>query len=468
MRAISIDRRWQRKGIMKGYQLQKTPILATCLLMGAALTACMEESELPPTDQVDTSATVTITAQPIFALGQPVDSVRVPFAAYQEADGPWRSMDVVGGVYSATINTGRYGVAMGFHNRAAPDSEDTTVSIQYSTTTETRNLQFGALYTRAKPYRLTLDVRGIPAGQQARASIEQQQIYLTNGLMTVTTALPTVEVIASLQQRLTMPTRDIASKVFRQSNINLSGGPTIVIDFGLPLLAPLSYPATLDGSTTAMVRSSVRTPDELIHTFAGDVGRYYVLPPSLVKTTDLARYTSSIGGQSTVNYPTTTGGTLAMQIGAPFLFPAPTMLLHPYARPSLSFTPTPGAMAFTNFIYYFSSFWAEGAKYRYSSYDMTFSKGWTAGMTTVQYTFPNFNGLPGWEQEMALMPRTQIDWYGDRITYNTATLIKSRISQSASTYGTVGEFCGNGILEPDYESCDPPDGLTCSDLCSPL
>jgi hypothetical protein len=26
------------------------------------------------------------------------------------------------------------------------------------------------------------------------------------------------------------------------------------------------------------------------------------------------------------------------------------------------------------------------------------SNGWTTGLETVQYTFPNFNGRPGWEQ----------------------------------------------------------------------
>jgi hypothetical protein len=453
---------------MKGYNLRKIQNLAACLLMGTALTACLEEGQLPPTEQLDTSATVTITAQPVFAPGQPVDSVRVPFAAFQEADGPWRPMDVVNGLYSATVTTGRYGVAMGFRSLHSPDSEDTFVSVQYSTTTETRALQFWVSYPRARPYRLTLDVRGIPAGQQARASVEQQQLFLSNGVTTLVTPHPTVEVIATLQQRLTMPTRDIPVKMFRQSNVSLSTSPTVVIDFGLPLLAPLSYPATLDGSTSALVRSAVRTPDELIHSFATDLGRYYVLPSSLARATDLTRVTSSIGDQSAIYYPTTTGGTLAMQIGAPYLFPTPTMLLHPYARPSLSFTPTPGAMTFTLFSHSFSSYWAEGNKYHYQSYNITFSQGWTTGMATVQYTFPNFNGLPGWEPEMALMPRQQIDWSGDRSTYNTATITTGRVMQSASNSASIGEFCGNGIVEPRYESCDPPDGLTCSELCYPM
>lgn len=52
--------------------------------------------------------------------------------------------------------------------------------------------------------------------------------------------------------------------------------------------------------------------------------------------------------------------------------------------------------------------------------------------------------------------------------YTTRAFDPSRRFMDTTYAGTVGSYCGNGVVEPEFEQCEPPNTATCSATCQTI
>lgn len=447
--------------------------LALSLLALLTLTACLEEElQEQPLEATDA---VTITARQTRDGILDLETQPVTLAAYQQGDGPWQPMTLQNGTYTATVAPGRYAVAMGQRNLSSPSNEYTDIQIKHATTDETHDPMFFSPFTFPEPYRLVVDVRGVDVDERAVIAVNGGGFLgYDNGQHALASSRRFVELFVILRQRSSgsSPRPEVPLKVFRLVNVDLLGTPQIVVDFNLPLAAPLAYPVAFGSASSGMVNSYVRTPSGAV-LLGRSPNTFYALPSSIAYPTDIisaSASTPSMPGtpvQSTYNYPLS-AGPLLLHYGTVNPAPAPVAIQTPYIRPSFLLPQVGGELPFTDYTYQFFSDAIDDNASIATLWTFYFTDGWVRDATSSRYDAPVFAGLPGWTSEMAPLPRTMVSWSASVAEQNVRGIQPGRIVRSTTTFGSIGEYCGNGVVELGWETCDPPNGVTCSERCSSL
>jgi hypothetical protein len=95
------------------------------------------------------------------------------------------------------------------------------------------------------------------------------------------------------------------------------------------------------------------------------------------------------------------------------------------------------------------------------------SSTWIGAASSFTYGLPDVSDLEGFDDTFHLLERAPISVGVSRIDTTSRTYVDGRVSQSASKSTTLGEYCGDGVQQAG-ETCDPPNGTTCSYTCGPF
>lgn len=440
------------------------------LLASLALAACVEEDvqfqplEPPP-------GMVTITARhAIFGVGV-IETQPLTFAAYQEEDGPWQPMTIQGGVYAANIAPGRYAIAMGQRKIYGSGDERTLLEIRHSTTAEATEQTFYPGFDVSRPYQLLLDIRGVGLNERAAVSFQGIRTSLDNGIHAIASPSPAGELLVVLYTDSTE--LEVPIKIARIQNVSLLDSSPVIIDFNLPSGAPRTDSVAFGGATSGVVRSYVKISAHESVYLGSSLDTFYSLPNHLTRPSDLlllhatAPTTPGVPIQTTYYYPLG-AGPLLLHYGTASAPAAPSLLPLPYPRLSFPVPAPERLLPFVDYKYSFGSYVSRGAATISTQWVLLFTDGWLGGATSSRYDAPVFTGLPGWADEMAPPWRNPVWWAATVSEQNGRQFQPGRISRSTSDSGTIGSYCGNGIVEQPWEVCDPPDGVTCSSNCQPI
>jgi len=127
------------------------------------------------------------------------------------------------------------------------------------------------------------------------------------------------------------------------------------------------------------------------------------------------------------------------------------------------------------------------------------SPGWLSDHGSARFELPDLSGVDGWIPELAQTSRGRIKW---TVTHAGASAVDDVVGHSfrSSASGTLGEYCGDGVVNGDedcddglngaardtpscdldctapvcgdgytnpyVEQCDPPNGASCSASCA--
>lgn len=398
---------------------------------------------------------------------EPSDAPEVALAAYQDGDGAWQEMPFVDGAYVAHVTGERY--AMAFGCRTSDQGERRSLELYYATVAEGTEIKRSTCYWQPTPHRVTIAPHNVPA-DAAIVSVGFGRSWQQLGLEP--TLLPSATTTGDLVAAITTFSYDhgfaewAPLKVARIDDLDIHQTPVVDLDFGLPLATPLSFPVTLNGDTLhGRIRSNVSSPTAY-NLLASTQGTMYALPPALVREDDRptvsftvtdAAISATRGGSYA--YEPSSVGPMDLDVGALYAMPPPSVVTYPSPRPSLTFTPSPATLPVTSY----DLSLREGPLQYYAA----FSQAWidALGEPVVRWTMPSFEGLQGWAPDFWFSQRTPIAWSAARDESNTDELRRGRITRYSSTSGNTGEYCGNGIVEPYYETCDPPNTATCDAQC---
>lgn len=431
------------------------------ILVLASISACLDEELQEQAITAQELVQITVTGWSSVDAPNPA-----AFAVIQEGEGPWTAMHYDGQRYTATINPGRYAVALGNRVRQV-NKDESYVYVRHSTTDEQRELSIqwlgGVPLTR---YQLLVDIRGTSAGQRlyiGHPGGSSSGRNAINGISTFTAGSPTGELIVALAGG----TPSEPFKVTRISNLDLRNSAPVVLDFNLPYPAPTSYPVVIDGSLAHSVSSAMYNAAGRYFPLGGATGKLFALPPSLSRPGDTSHVYGSAYPRS-VELIQSGPGPASLQFGP--LFSQPVATLRGGYALGLSFplSHSPGLLPLTDYDYIANSSYGDYQEdYVSVEWTMSFSSGWIGGHAGGVFHSPSFNGVSGWTADMALPYRAPIYWQAIRTDLNTRTSAPGQMRHTSSAPDvTLGEYCGNGIVEQRYETCDPPNGTTCSSSCS--
>jgi hypothetical protein len=385
------------------------------------------------------------------------DTSNGDFVAAQDGDGPWTQLTGDHGVYTMPRSADRYGVL---------------VVCRFGTTTVTKVFlkwaAEGLLHTTSScqvdpaPAKVpvTVKLRNIPTGMTGVVTgPTTTSARGSDGDVVLQLAPTSNELFAWLYDAQMR-----ASKMVRIPPFVPQAAQSFTIDFTagadldhLPLtVGPTPPEAVLAGVTTATGEYDITS---------GAPGSTYAVPPAALRRpgdrilvevfgdpaiNQTARAELVTPGPLTINLlPALTGATVSATTGAA---PVPTWTL-----PALPATRSQARVLMVAS----TSRASDGVNRRWQVF---LARARLAGMASLSYTLPDFAALPGFPSDLALLGRNQLDWTAtaDDITTQADG---STILVTSSTQGKTGEYCGNGTTEPP-ETCDPPNGTTCSNTCT--
>jgi hypothetical protein len=411
------------------------------------------------------------------------------FVAVQDGDGAFALVTGSGGVYRVPITSNRYGIAI-----ACVDPDFSIVEIVQQTVAD------GTTYRTAckgPPTTATLDVTvvNLAAGQRLRLRTQRAlRTVSTNETTTLNVEPGTLELFGTL----TDLNRNIV-KLFRVPAIQVQPSAAITIDVAADGAAPELHPVTVAGTATvqtSVVRPyggiSLSTPIPL-----GPTPRYVVPPAALRQADDL--YRIAVTGSSGVHTRTVkVPGPLSFQLPSALEAAPPMLIKTPFLRTRVTFSPTAPVLPIQSYIIDTSNIADETAPQTRDWY-VLMSSAWVGGASSITYELPDLSAIPGFA-DVVLLDRQRLDTVITRTELTSLSAVDGAESTTTSAQGSVGEYCGDGVMQPvevcepgiDGESatcdsdctpvecgdnvtnttaneeCDPPDGVTCSAECKLL
>jgi hypothetical protein len=406
---------------------------------------------------------ITMTAYSAAALAANGGMQHVAFVAYQDGDGPWQAMSGEAGVYKAKIQSRKYGIAVGCapFQRGDGSVPGSNVSFYHATVDEITTQQDFGCYQLLRPYRVTGTVVGDPvpegivvAGRDAFASpdLDNRFAFDTRSYRT--------PIFGYSEMATFRPTG-----IVRVDSVDPTAGAPVQLDFSKgvdPIPQSLTLPS---GFVPTTIFSSLRVAGD-IFLFMRDrtvITSYLAPPASLLRGGDLIRVNVGAGGAPTLSSAVylAAPGPVSLTFATPFPGGAPTVSAGTDLRPIIAFSV--GGHGFPIVDYQFSAVTSDGQSA--AAVVVSLSLGWLGGDGPVTYQVPDLSQIPGWSPVFALQPRSEISWSMVRLELTTRNLDVSRKEMRTSYLGSSGSYCGNRIIEPAFEQCDPPDATTCSNTC---
>ncbi len=443
--------------------------IACAWLIGShSLMACLDLDE--PTlasGEIGANTTISLTLNYNASI-RPAAVQQADFVAYQDGNGPWRAMPLQAGKYTATIASDRYGLAIGY--RSPPPDSRATVKVLYQTVFDrTETVTLGPMF-EPQPYSLILLADGFDL-----VSLGGSVGFPFPGMPLVIPARQLTNNLFAWKQENVVAGDGViihkVTKLVRMSRVDLDMTPVISLDASLPFPDPIPHAVSLNhgtmtGTVASRWRNALANEAQSLGTSRHET---FSLPASLVRAQDFYSVSCTFDaapGATSYNssYDVGSPDHLDLVPGPSFTLPAPQLLTAPYPRPVATFTAVSGGLPYVDYTLRFNS--------SISGYEISASQAWLGG-PSVTLAMPDFSGLPGWTTDLQPPMRTPLSWSVARSEYNLvqpAPAIAFNHAPGAIFYratqsGTIGAYCGNGIVEPAFEQCEPPGTATCSATC---
>jgi hypothetical protein len=361
------------------------------------------------------------------------------------------------GVYRVRLASDRYGVAVGCRI-----GDSSRVSVFQRTAAD--GLVLRARSCGGEPIALDVVVQNVPAGTHAYLSTRVGAAGGSALSYAFQMQPGPAEVFGSLSD-----TTGRIAKLVREPAFDLQAPHQITIDFASEGAAPEDHALqiTTRGDQARVVSSVIRpTGEYTLHAplRLATPPFYQTLPAALRRPDDLLAVTVAVGGISTT-MTSAAPGMLAFDLPAEINAQAPAVLATPFLHPVFTFEATATDLAIQS---YLLSAHTSGASDSIThDWFAELSAAWIGEARSVRYEFPDLTATAGFSPELALFDRGPVRWSVRRIEASTPTDADGRIVRSAVQAGAIESYCGDHVIEPP-ETCDPPDGSTCSATCSKL
>jgi hypothetical protein len=385
------------------------------------------------------------------------DTQNAQLVAIQDGDAPWTALTGEQGVYRVRLASDRYGVAIGCRTGDA-----SRVSVFQRTVAD--GLVLRTRSCAAEAVALDVVVQSVPASSSAYISARGGAAG--GGALTYSFALQPgpAELFASLAD-----STQRTVKLVRESTFDLQAPHQITIDFASEGAAPEEHALQIGalGDQARVISSVIRpTGEYALHgpRRLGTSASYQTLPAALRRPDDLFGVTISVGGISTT-LTSRSPGMLAFDLPEEINAPAPSVLATPFLHPVFTFEATATDLAIQTYL--LSAHTSGASESVTHDWHAELTASWVGAGPSVRYEFPDLTAVTGFSPELALFDRGPVRWSVQRIEASSATDGDGRIVRSAVQAGAIESYCGDHIVEPP-ETCDPPDGTTCSETCTKL
>jgi len=388
------------------------------------------------------------------------------FVAVQDGDGAFVEASGTNGVYTVHITNDRFGVAVGCN-----DQNQAFVDIEIIQQT----VEDGLLYRticKTRPTNATLDVAvsKLPTGSRLRLRTPLNiGVATSDGTVSIDVPAGPTEMFGTLT--------DVNKNVLRmfRNQIQVAGTTNLALDAAVDGAPPdLTGTFTVSpNDDTANFQTSVIRPYGVVGVLGnlGAIGtnrNYVMLPAALRLADDSYRFTVN-GSTGTASKTAKTPGALAFTLPAQFTAPPSELLTTPFLHPVWTFSPTASTLANQSYFMDASNFGDFSAPV-FRDWFVTISAKWVAGQTTVRYEFPDLTAMTGYN-ELVLVTRERIDTTIERTDFSADFAVDGAESTSSSVFNTVGEFCGDDVVQNPPEMCDPGalgETDTCDSDCTPV
>jgi hypothetical protein len=320
-------------------------------------------------------------------------------------------MESKGERYSALIKSSRFGVAVGCtqHVLQGTTLSAAFVSVQHATVDEGTALTDYACVDLLKPRQITGAATGLASPSTIFRLGTGEGSSNTNaragGFSVNAYAAPT-EVVGSYDGG-----SPGASKVVRVSNVDPRQGTPISLDFGAGA-TPVSYPVTAPAGVPVLVSAHVRNQSDgrYLHLWSlRDQLAYSTMPSSLLRAGDLIRVgiTATRPGATEESFLYLSApGPASLQFGPAFTPTAPARTAAPGVR--AAFSVSASADTLPQVSYQLSASTRAGSALAWQS--VAISQRWFADAAITAYELPDFSGLPGWSNAMAMDSSVPLKW----------------------------------------------------------
>jgi hypothetical protein len=405
----------------------------------------------------DTALTIKLYNHLPFVEG---DTANADFVAAQDGDGAWTTLTGDRGVYTMPRSSAGYGVLVVCH------FEDVTVTKLFLKTATD-----GLLHTTTSchvdpvlekvPVTVTVTVKNVPTGSSA----------IVEGPSTASTVGGDADVVLQLAPR---PSELFAwligsqvanpTKLVRIPPFTPQAGQAFTIDFATMGADPDYHPLTINGATAYAVIPGVATETGL-YTFGSELGSTYPVLPAGLRRAGERTVVDVLTDNGNARAELVTPGPVTLDMlpglaGAGFVTTSDDT-----PRPTWTVPALPPTRGEARLLMLASTASAPGIPGR--RWQVFLTRARIGDANSVTYALPDLGALiPGLPTDIALPGRARISW-SIQFDEFTTQADSSTIQVGTSAAGNGGRYCGDGAIEAP-ETCDPPDGSTCSDTCTPL
>jgi hypothetical protein len=370
--------------------------------------------------------------------------------ALQDGDGAWTSLSGTGGVYTAAITSTRYGVAVG--------CTAASLTVYYQSTDDASDLPVdGCPHPPVDAADITVSV--------VNAAARQTDVFVGVAKGTVTGVDSVHLAVAKRRGDVFAISRNPGNAadvtIYRGPTLDVTANTSLSVDLAQAL--PLEgHPLTLVGAvppgaseTFVDVQSRHYTPfsygPRAVFTQVLAAGRpvtmtaeYKTLAGSIRQSDDLMYGQARTRGTTAngLNYDRVVGvqtaSAVTLTMTLPDLLSADAPTVDNTAMPRATATLPMRPPTLGNALYDVDFTTNTGATKR--TFAVVIRPGWAQGRPTVMVATPDLSALPGWTNDMALLPDVNVDWnivVDDRnFAYGSPIRDGKRILQSF-LFGTI-------------------------------
>lgn len=321
----------------------------------------------------------------------------LPWVAFNDGEGPWTAVTGLGGTYTFTITTGRYGLAWGCHSMKY-STDVGEIYLVHATVAELPSLKAGCAVEPAAPVTVSGTIAGMATGDTGYLNAGESSTFPSGASPTY--SLSTLESGTYDFLVARKPTVD-PDRVILRRNEPITFTKTLDFDFASEGTDLSTFEMTITGASGtevvtggASLRSHLGSSVSL--TGGGSATTYRALPAAA-----LAQNDQQSAGASAVDAAAHTKRSVtkifrtpaALTLALPPLFATPAVAVvatAPYARFKVDFASAPDADVYTFGL-------SRTASGLYRSWSIFLSPGWLGEATTHSYSVPDFSATAGWD-----------------------------------------------------------------------
>ncbi|MEZ4363975.1 MAG: hypothetical protein R3B48_27625 [Kofleriaceae bacterium] len=373
--------------------------------------------ELPDLSKVE----ITMQVVPKAELDANGGTAYVAFVAYQEGEEPWRPMAKIEGLYRATIQSERFGVAVGCapHPFAGTEISVAAVRVHQATVEDGTDLSDFSCVELLKPHAITGTAISLPSGGTfliGTGEGSSNAIVRADGF-SIPTYASLLDVIGYYNGGT--PASSLVLRIAADPK-----QPTpLLFDFSRGL-TPVTFPVTTPAASgPVLVSAHVRTSSNqrLLHLWsgAGELS-YSTLPRGALRPSDLIRVgiTATSRGRTQESFVyLAEPGPAQLALAPMFNAAAPTVARDPSPRARFTLDLSASDLPLTS--YRVSA--TTRSTQQVVAQSASLSEAWLRGASASAYELPDLSAIPGWDAGLSLLADAPLRWEITRFARSSTT-----------------------------------------------